>query len=90
MIIKNNPLLYVNLESEKAFDLQLVAGAKGFTWANGNKTYNPYFPTYALVFNFTEKRMFYYPTGEALFQLPDGKRTLKEMRILLSQMEDQK
>ena len=84
MIKKNNPLLYVNVESEKGFDLQLLAGSKGFTWNNGNKTYNPYFPTYALVFDFDDKRMFYYPTGEALLQLPDGKRTLKEIREILN------
>ena len=84
MIKNNNPLLYVNIESEKGLELQLEASAKGFTWKNGNKTYNPYFPTYALVFDFEGKTMFYYPTKEALVQLPDGKRTLKEIKKILN------
>jgi len=88
MIKKNNPLLYVNVQSEIGFDLQLLAGSKGFVWHNGNKTYNPYFPTYALVFDFDDMVMFYYPIKEAIVQLPNGKRTLKEIKIILKDIKE--
>ena len=90
MIKQSNPLLYVNVESEVGFQLQLKASEKGFTWSNGNKIYNPYFPSYALVFDLFYKEMFYYPIKEALIQLPNGKRNLKEIKIILNKMEDRK
>ncbi len=88
MIKKRNPLLYVNVKSKTGLALQLEASEKGFTWLNGNKTYNPYFQAYALVFDFDFKEMFYYPIKEALKQLPDGKRTLKEIKTILNKMEE--
>ena len=90
MIKKQNPLIYVNVESDVGLEIQYLAGGKGFTWKNGNKIYNPYFPIYALVFDLDEKNMFYYPTGEALLQLPEGKRTLKEIRQILKHIGEEK
>ena len=87
MIKKNNPLLYVNVESDMGITLQYLAAGKGFTWQNGKKIYNPYFPTYALTFDLDNKLMYYYPTKEALEQMPDGKKTLKEIRGILNKME---
>ena len=88
MIKKQNPLLYVNVESSIGITLQYLAADKGFTWQNGKKIYNPYFPTYALTFDLDNKLMYYYPTGEALEQLPNGKRTLKEIRQILNNIEE--
>lgn len=90
MIKKNNPLLYVNVESEKGLELQSFAASKGFTWQNGNKIYNPYFPIYALVFDLEERNMFYYPCNEALVQLPEGKRTLKEIKKILNNIGEKR
>lgn len=89
MIIKNNPLLYVNVESEVGITLQYLAAGKGFTWQNGKKIYNPYFPTYALTFDLDNKMMYYYPTREALVQMPEGKRTLQEIKKILNNIGEQ-
>lgn len=86
MIKKQNPLLYVNITSSKGLELQLEASEKGFIWKNGNKTYNPYFPTYALVFDFGDKMMFYYTLDEAIRQLPEGRRNLKEIKKILKEI----
>ena len=86
MIKKSNPLIYVNVESGRGLELQYLASSKGFTWQNGNKIYNPYFPVYALVFDLEEKDMFYYPCNEALSQLPEGKKTLQEIKKILNKL----
>ncbi len=86
MIKQNNPLLYIRVDSELGLKFQFLASVKGFTWANGNKVYNPYFPAYALAFDFEDKVMYYYTLSEALEQLPGGRRTLREMKGILNKI----